>query len=77
MPTPALGRNVLYCLNNGQNRGQERAARICRIWSDTCVNLRVDLDGENDVPNADWVTSVNENAGVEPVPGMWRWPPKV
>lgn len=44
---PSLGRIVLYRMPDGQ----DRPAMIVRVWSDTCVNLQVFTDGENDAGN--------------------------
>ena len=41
---PPLGRSVRYRYPDGEIR----AAIIVRVWSDTCVNLQVLLDGGND-----------------------------
>lgn len=41
---PTIGRIVNYVLANSDIR----PAIIVRIWSDTCVNLRVFFDGSND-----------------------------
>jgi hypothetical protein len=75
---PSIGRIVHFILNdyitagfitNGQVQGERVAAIVTRVWSDTCVNLRLILDGDA-VP---LVTSVVQ--GTEP--GQWEWPARV
>lgn len=73
---PTLGRVVFFCLPDGPNKGEERAAHVTRVWGPNCVNLRVELDGTNDTGSSDWVTSVTENTGGAPLEGQWRWPPR-
>jgi hypothetical protein len=54
-PTPSVGRIVHIAMDPAANNGGDIApAVITRVWSDTCVNLRVLIDG----PNVDWRTSV-------------------
>lgn len=53
MPPPVvtMGRIVRYVLpEDSQSAGQERPAIIVRVWSETCVNLQVFTDCENDGP---------------------------
>ncbi len=71
---PSIGRIVTYKLgvydgdpgvvNNGS---LECPAVIVRVWSDTCVNLRLLFDGAGELP---WKTSVLCGDDV----GQWRWP---
>lgn len=70
---PTLGRTVHYMLPDGRSKGQLRPAVIVRCWSDTCVNLRVLLDGDNDDGAQEWATSRIEGTD----PGTWRWPERV
>lgn len=82
-PKPSVGRIVLYRLTAGEsaascvhhgavrplNNGAEVApAIITRVFSDTCVNLRVLLDG----PDTLWVTSANPGDDER----QWQWPPR-
>jgi hypothetical protein len=63
---PTIGRIVIYTLYDGF---EPCPAVIVRVWSDTCVNLKVFIDGPQDM----WVTSVCEGTG----PRSWHWPAKV
>ena len=74
---PSIGRIVHFVVDPEKNHV---AAIITAVWSDTCVNLRLFLDGSNTShPEiygwAEWVTSrsLDENCGV----GTWHWPEKV
>ena len=62
---PTIGRIVRYrtteedresMRKNHQNVQEELPAIIVAVWSDTCVNLKVLLDGEGDM----WVTSSSQ-----------------
>lgn len=66
--TPTLGRIVHFVLGDGT----VRPAIVTHVWSDTCINAHVFLDGTNDTDNphrmeacaADgWATSVSFNVG--------------
>ena len=73
---PSLGRVVIYRLTDaerasnlsphGNNGAAECPATIVRVFSDTCVNLKLLNDGEG-VP---WRTSVLLGTGG----GQWSWP---
>lgn len=68
---PSLGRIVIYKLGGSDdptvnNGATECAAMIVRVWSDTCVNLQLMLDGTN----MSWKTSVL----LGDQPGQWSWP---
>jgi hypothetical protein len=53
--TPSLGRIVLFTVPPHSNNASDVApAIITRVWSDTCVNLRVLLDSQS----LDWKTSM-------------------
>ena len=75
--TPALGRIVHYILPDGHHIGDHRPAIITRVWSDTCVNLTVFTDSENDgfPPNGlIHRTSVSFHEAVRHEFGSWHWP---
>lgn len=80
MQKPSVGRIVQFKPTDSQRAELERvgnpvdpddwlAAIVVRVWSDTCVNLRVFADGDA----APWVTSAELGEGVY----NWRWPPRV
>lgn len=52
-------------IGNPVEVGQECAAQVVAVWTPTCVNLRVNLDGTDTL----WKTSISEGTG----PGTWRW----
>ncbi|MHB8928853.1 MAG: hypothetical protein ACYC9Q_14625 [Bacillota bacterium] len=69
---PKVGDWVFYKLGNECLR----PALIVRVWSPTCCNLVVFLDGSNDT-NPDggcvsWTTSITCGDG----PGQWQFPPE-
>lgn len=77
---PTVGRVVHYVLPEGKNAGQVRPAIVVDVWSATCVNLRVFVDGLNDYPDGiklenEWKTSILE--GNPDQLGRWFWPPRV
>lgn len=56
-PTPTVGRVVLFKSSCPEHMGSDTApvpAIVTRVWSPTCVNLRVLADGHQ----TPWVTSV-------------------
>lgn len=61
-----LGSNNLEWAGNLLRVGDVYAADIVRVWSDSCVNLQVKLDG----PGTLWVASRNEGDAE----GHWHWP---
>lgn len=79
---PSVGRIVVYACSvyddAGNNGAKVAPAVVTRVWSDSCVNLRVFMDG----PEVAWRTSVAlfesqesfESAGV--ASGCY-WPPRV
>lgn len=79
MNKPSVGRIVHYVLSESEsspelknNNATVLPAVIVRVWSETCVNLKVSVDGHQvDV----WKTSVLFSE--EPKPGFWSWPPRV
>lgn len=88
---PTVGRivHVHLIAPGGPNKDKvvTRPATITQVWSDTCVNVRVQLDGWNDlgdaykdfaaVSDAEWKTSVCLLAeGAEPSNLTWSWPPR-
>lgn len=82
---PSVGRIVLVKLDEqtsaamSGNHSKEWGALdvapaiIVRVWTDTCVNLKVFSDGFNDV----WITSVSFDESENPLPRTWHWPPRV
>jgi len=67
-----LGQTVIYTLNDHDrerlhalgsrhpnNGAPEAPATVVRVWSDTCVNLRVHCDDTFDL----WVTSATKGEG--------------
>lgn len=61
---PTVGRIVMYVLSENDQLTHECGtnvlpAMIVKVWSDTCVNLKVFNNGPNDF----WRTSVVENTG--------------
>lgn len=63
-PRPSLGRVVLYAGPDGPEM-----AHVCKVWSDTAVNLDVVSASGEHRPQ----TSVLQ--GTEP--GQWSWPPRI
>ena len=76
MNKPSIGRIVHYTC---QFTGEHLAAIIVRVWSDTCVNLRIFYDGTNhgQVHPNEWVTSVKYDESVNPQNQTWHWPERV
>jgi len=89
---PTLGRVVFYTwFEQFSGKQKTNPARVVKVWSDTCVNLVVDLDGGNDhfspmpgeqVQLQAWATSVMrvekpEDVPAEPHCSGWSWPPRV
>jgi hypothetical protein len=77
-----IGRIVIYTPTDEQKEKMESSfsntgkscnvqsklpAVIVAAWNDTCVNLKVLLDGD---PSDLWITSAHQ--GDEP--GQWNWP---
>ena len=78
---PTIGRIVIYNADNAQLKAMEDSfkntrkscniqsklpAVIVAVWSDTLVNLKVFLDGQDDL----WVTSASLGDGAY----QWNWP---
>lgn len=58
-------------LGNPVAEGDLFPAVIVRVWSDTCVNLRVMLDGTDEL----WATSRNPvSMDDSDIPGRWFFP---
>ena len=58
-------------IGNLVSEGDEVAALIVKVWLHGCVNLKLQLDGNDEL----WVTSVLPGAQGEPAkPGEWHWP---
>lgn len=55
------------------------AAMVTRVWSDTCINVRVFYDGPEDAPEGadERLTSICYDDQAEPDRGTWHWPEKV
>ncbi|MBL1176880.1 hypothetical protein [Pantanalinema sp. GBBB05] len=74
----SVGSIVNYVLPDGRSEGQIRPAIVVRKWSDTCVNLQVLTDGDNDYPGKDgtlWKTSVTYSE--DKLPYTWHfWTPE-
>jgi hypothetical protein len=76
MDKPTIGRVVIYKTteedrkkmreSSNQNVQHELPATIVAVWSESCVNVKVDIDGEGQL----WKTSIN--LGTEE--GNWGWP---
>lgn len=76
MQKPSVGGIVLVPLAPEWNNGAKIApAIITRVWSDTCVNVRVLADSENTL----WRTSLTyvEALDDDSLPSLWTWPPRV
>jgi hypothetical protein len=71
----SIGSIVNYVLpDDSKHPGEIRPAIVVRVWSDTCVNLQVFADGDNDYPYATsplWVTSVSYSE--EKQPRTWHY----
>lgn len=73
---PSVGRIVLVPVAPVMNNGADVAPGvITRVWSDTCVNVHVLLDGRN----TEWKTSVAlfDTAEEAAVGHSCYWPPRV
>lgn len=84
---PTIGRIVIYRLDaldkaklkelgqdNPNNGADEAPAIVVRVWSDTCVNLKVCIDGPTDL----WITSAAIESSTDSVKERrWLWPPRV
>ncbi len=71
---PTVGRIVHYHpteaekqqIGGGNTDADPLPAVIVRVWSDTCINLKVLTDGPNDL----WITSAMLDGGAH----TWEWP---
>jgi hypothetical protein len=73
---PTIGRVVIYTMADvddpcSRNGATELPAVIVRVWTDTCVNLKVFTDD----PHDQWRTSVTYSE--TPSGYTWRWPARV
>ena len=70
---PTIGRIVHYFPTPrqlsewGGNQSSPLPAVVVKVWSDTCVNLKVLNDG----PSDHWVTSALNDEAMSP---GWDWP---
>lgn len=75
----SIGSIVNYVLPDGRSAGEIRPAIVVRKWSDTCVNLQVFTDGDNDYPGTNgtlWKTSVTYSE--DKLPYTWHfWTPEL
>lgn len=77
----SVGRIVHYVTAAGKHR----PAVVVQVWSETCCNLQVFLDGGNDASGdltpedrargMAWKTSVSQDEGGSP--NSWHWPERV
>jgi hypothetical protein len=72
---PSVGRIVLVPMDPTTNNGADVApAVVTRVWSDTCINVRVLADSENLL----WRTSVTHVESLDgAAPHNWAWPPRI
>lgn len=73
---PSVGRIVHVPADPAENNGADVApAVITRVWSDTCVNVRVLLDSDA----IEWRTSVvyTDSFDDDANRHRWTWPPRV
>ncbi len=71
---PSVGRIVHFNFPQHEaivlnNNLKVAPAIIVRVWSDTCVNLKVLTDGVHDI----WKTSIDQGDQ----PNQWNWPPLI
>lgn len=71
---PTIGRIVIYKFSDYEkcphvNNADECPAIIVRVWSDTCVNLKLLVDG----PDVPWFTSIVQGDQQR----QWHWPERV
>lgn len=81
---PAIGRVLHYYPSESQkenhaqmaNKVQPYGAHVTHVWSDDCVNIRIDQDGSHLIPSEQLLlTSVRITE--TPTPGCCTWPPRV
>jgi hypothetical protein len=72
-----MGRIVIYRFGPsetpGPNASKECPAIVTAVFSDNCVNLRLLVDGAENLP---WKTSVLQQEKAEQG-ATWRWPERV
>jgi hypothetical protein len=62
------GQQLVYDGSGRSNNNQdELPAIIVSVWSDTCINLQVFVDGNTGIL---WKTSINQGNEA----GQWNWP---
>jgi len=71
-----IGSDVLYVLDGGPCKGQNRPAKVVQTFGPEVVNLQVFIDGANDGYHGPaglvWQTSIKHDS--EKAPGTWHWP---
>lgn len=74
MNTPRVSDRVVYMprILSGNDRPEPQAAIITRVWSPTCVNLRV-LSDNSDTP-AHRTSVIRRCSSNEDLGGYWDWP---
>lgn len=79
-PKPTLGRIVNFVAAPGKIQ----TGTITAVHSDTCVNLIVTRDSQNDNQydghgdaHTVWKTSVSQGDAADPQPNTWHWPVRV
>lgn len=65
-PKLAEGAEVVFVPNNGTASGEAYAARVTKVWSDTCVNLQLDVKPPEGVPEAPGSVYVYQGTGDVP-----------
>ena len=83
---PTIGRIVIVPVDPARNNGADVApAVITRVWNDTCINVRVLLDGPDTewktslklCPDADTMWDTHTSTDASRPPHAAYWPPRV
>lgn len=77
---PSIGRIVIYVCADHEpsfNGSREHPAIITRVWSDTCVNLKVFFDGSAGVDTRTSATLITTPGDTRNPNAGWRWPERV